>query len=116
MAPKNHKIEVLCTKEQHERIINHAHIKGFPTVSAFIRDFALRNPLTIEEKIAEIHQAIVRAKADGKPNYELYAPQDGYALTSGKEYSTKYKINPGYVPDPFKRAGLGDDYQVGDYN
>ena len=51
---KIHRIEVLCTSEEKERIKNTAYAKGFPTISAFIRDFALRNPLTVESRVADI--------------------------------------------------------------
>lgn len=59
---KNHRIEILCTAEERERIKNNARIKGFSTISAFVRDFALKNPLTVEERIAEIHSAVTRSK------------------------------------------------------
>jgi Arc/MetJ-type ribon-helix-helix transcriptional regulator len=57
---KTRKVTVRVTKEQHERIKNTAHAKGFLTVSAFIRDFALRNPLTTELRIVYMDQRLRR--------------------------------------------------------
>ncbi len=88
--PKNHRVEVLCTADELERIRNNAHAKGFPTVSAFVRDFALRSPLTTEERIAEIHQAII------KQGIEKIADS----------YAPKYKQNPNYGPNPLKEPGF----------
>lgn len=51
---KTRQVHVLVTREQHERIKNTAYAKGFGTVSEFIRDYALRNPLTVELRVADI--------------------------------------------------------------
>lgn len=51
---KTRQIHVLITREQHERIKNTAYAKGFATISEFIRDYALRNPLTVELRVADI--------------------------------------------------------------
>ena len=45
---------VRVTIGEHERIKNTAYAKGFPTISAFIRNFTLRNPLTVELRIVDI--------------------------------------------------------------
>jgi len=73
---------VLCTIDEHERIRNNAQAKGFPTVSAFVRELALRNPLTTEQQVAEIHSAII------KQGIERIADS----------YAPKYKQNPTYKP------------------
>ena len=51
---KTRQVHVLVTREQHERIKNTAYAKGFGTVSEFIRDYALRNPLTVELRIVDM--------------------------------------------------------------
>jgi len=51
---KTRDITIRVTIGEHERIKNTAYAKGFPTISAFVRDFALRNPLTVEESIVDI--------------------------------------------------------------
>ncbi len=84
--PKNHRVEVLCTADELERIRNNAHAKGFPTVSAFVRELALRNPLTTEQQVAEIHRAVVRQGIEGIAGY---AP--------------RYRQNPNYMPDPIEK-------------
>lgn len=51
---KTRDITLRVTIEEHERIKNTAYAKGFPTISAFIRDFALRNPLIVKARIVDI--------------------------------------------------------------
>ena len=92
--PKNHRIEVLCTVDEHERIRNNAQAKGFPTVSAFVRELALRNPLTTEQQVAEIHSAII------KQGIERIADS----------YAPKFKQNPKYRSNPLKEPGF-EGYQ-----
>ena len=47
-------VHIRVTREQYERIKNTAYVKGFFTISEFIRDFALRNPLTTELRVVDI--------------------------------------------------------------
>lgn len=51
-------VHIRVTREQYERIKNTAYVKGFFTVSEFIREFALRNPLTTELRVVEIDKRI----------------------------------------------------------
>ena len=43
------------TTQEHERIKNSAVAKGFPSVAAFIRNFALEKDLWLEKKVQEIY-------------------------------------------------------------
>lgn len=127
---KTHRIEILCTANEHERIRNNAQAKGFSTVSAFLRDFALRSPITSEERITEIHNAIVRSKlgieriADSLlskycPNslYMQYPTKTEYAIPLRQEYEHQPKQNPLYKPDPLNEPEPQDayDFQDPDY-
>ncbi len=115
---KTHRIEVLCTPDEHERIINNAKTKGFSTVSAFFRDFGLKNPLTSEERIAEIHSAIVRSKlgleriadsllANYDPNsfYMQYPIKTEYVIHLNQGDNSLPKQNPLYKMDPLSEPG-----------
>lgn len=112
---KNHKIVFRVTDNERDRIDNNALAKGFPTTSAFLRDFSLRNSLTVEEQIAEIHRAIVGAKSDiGGVTNSLMGPFKGnyslsafdYLMGAKPEYARK--TNPNHMYDPLEE--LGDYY------
>ena len=113
------------SEKEHELFRNNAESKGFSTVSAFVRDFGLKNPLSVEQKISEIQQAVlglkskldVIAQSVASPrNAALesmlkYVPIKDYAALQA-EPSGSYKINPAYKPDPIyarDKAHLQDD-------
>lgn len=119
---KNHDLTIRVTKEERERIRNMAMAKGFPTVSAFIRDFALKNSITMEQRILEMHQAIVgaRSEIDAAINAlgSNYSP-DSVFYSMKEQYLPKtqtYKPNPIYKPDPLIQAGLQPDYSEVHYS
>ena len=110
---KNNRIVLRVSEREHEIFRNNAESKGFSTVSDFVRDFGLRNPLGVEQKVAEIQQAVseIKSKLDAivqsaptTKNTVLesllkYVPALDYA-TQQAEPSGVYKPNPDYKPDP----------------
>ena len=60
----NNVIKVLVTKNQKERILTNVNIKGYKTVSSYIRDLALNRNQFFEDKLKEIIRKI--EKVDGK--------------------------------------------------
>ena len=54
----NNVIKILVTKTQKERILNYASIKGYKTLSDYIRDLALQRNQFIEDKLKEIIKKI----------------------------------------------------------
>ena len=60
----NHIIKFLVNKDQLERIKNNASIKGYKTVSAYLRDLALNRDMRFEAMLIEIHREVVK---NGRP-------------------------------------------------
>ena len=60
----NNIVKVLVTKNQKERILQNANIKGYKTVSSYIRDLALSKNQFFEDKLKEIIRKI--EKVEGK--------------------------------------------------
>lgn len=51
---------VRVTEQQYQRMQNKKEAAGYATLSQFIRDRCLKDDLWIEQKINEIHQAVVK--------------------------------------------------------
>ena len=58
----NNIVKVLVTKNQKERILQNANIKGYKTVSGYIRDLALNKNQFFEDKLKEIIRKIDRVE------------------------------------------------------
>ena len=58
----NNIVKVLVTKNQKERILQNANIKGYKTVSSYIRDLALSKNQFFEDKLKEIIRKIDRVE------------------------------------------------------
>ena len=54
----NNVVKILVTKSQKERILQNANIKGYKTVSGYIRDLALNKNQFFEDKLKEIIRKI----------------------------------------------------------
>lgn len=54
----NNLIRVRVTKHQRERILQNASVKGYPTLSDYLRDLALNKNQFIEDKLREILRRI----------------------------------------------------------
>jgi Arc/MetJ-type ribon-helix-helix transcriptional regulator len=89
--PKNHDLHVKLTKSQKEKITANAQAEGFSSISHYIRQIALERGWTMEQRIREIHSAIVGQKNDSRQKgrckltkYNLNKELEDYALK--KEY------------------------------
>lgn len=61
---KTRVIKFLIDEDQYERIKVNASLRGHKTISAYLRDLALRHDLRFEAMLTEIHREVVRnAKA-----------------------------------------------------
>lgn len=58
--PSNHAILIRVTKNQHERIKNNAHARGYRTVSAYIRSLTLEHALHFEVKFDRLYQMLIK--------------------------------------------------------
>lgn len=62
----NRTIQVRMTKDQYERIRNNTELKGFHSMSAFMRFAALERDFIVEQKIIEIHNHLFGNRMPGK--------------------------------------------------
>lgn len=65
MAVMNRTIQVRMTKDQYERIRLNTEMKGFDSMSSFMRYAALERDVVIEQKIIEIHNHLFGRDALG---------------------------------------------------
>lgn len=64
--PKVHRVFVRVNASELERIKNNAEARGFSTVTAFIRSFALERDLWMEKKLQEIYLIVKDFKKENK--------------------------------------------------
>ena len=55
-------VQVRLTRDQYERLKNNAHVKGFQSLSGFVRYVALQHDFFLERKILEIHEYLLGRK------------------------------------------------------
>jgi len=60
MTSKTKFIQIRVTREQHDRIRNKAHAKGYKTLSSFLRHLALEKDLLFEQRFEEIYRILVK--------------------------------------------------------
>ena len=65
-------IQVRMTRDQYERIKNNSRIKGFNSLSSYMRYVALDQDFVLQSKIAEIHRHLfgekpLRSKKEIRP-------------------------------------------------
>ena len=51
-------VKFRVSKDQYERICSNARLKGFKTVSGYIRELSLKNTLYLEQKISSIDKKL----------------------------------------------------------
>jgi len=59
MPPANHDLHVKLTLPQKKKIADNAQAAGFNSVSDFVRHITLEEGYTMEQRIREIHEAIL---------------------------------------------------------
>lgn len=62
----NRTIQIRLTKDQYERIKNNSRIRGFNSLSGYLRFVALDEDLILQQKIYEIHSHLLGDKPQGK--------------------------------------------------
>lgn len=62
----NRTIQVRMTKDQYQRIRNNTEVKGFHSMSAFMRFAALERDFIVEQKVVEIHNHLFGKQDAGK--------------------------------------------------
>jgi len=59
MPPSNHDLHVKLTLPQKKKIAENAQAAGFNSVSDFVRHITLEEGYTMEQRIRELHEAIL---------------------------------------------------------
>ena len=59
-------IQVRMTKDQYERIKNNSQLKGFNSLSSYLRFVALDQDFLLLQKVSEIHAHLLGLKTNGK--------------------------------------------------
>ena len=62
----NRSIQVRMTKDQYERIRRNSQVKGFHSMSSFMRFASLERDFIVEQKIIEIHNHLFGKQDAGK--------------------------------------------------
>ena len=58
-------IQIRMTKDQYQRILNNSQIKGFNSLSAYLRFIALEQDFVLQQKIHEIHTHLLGDQPPG---------------------------------------------------
>ncbi len=53
-------VQVRMTRDQYERLKNNAQVKGFSSLSSYVRYVALQHDFFLERKILEIHHHLLK--------------------------------------------------------
>ena len=75
MPPSNHDLHVKLTLPQKKKIAENAQAAGFNSVSDFVRHITLDEGYTMEQRIREIHEAILSQNNQAKQN-AVYNPHN----------------------------------------
>ncbi len=59
-------VQVRMTRDQYERIKNNSKVKGFNSLSAYLRYVALEQDFVLRQKISEIHDHLLGDKTKKK--------------------------------------------------
>lgn len=66
-------IQIRLTRDQYERIRNNSQIKGFGSMSSYLRFLALDQDFILQKKIFEIHAHLLGSDGNGKFKKNLSA-------------------------------------------
>ena len=58
--PKNHLVQVRFSKEQRQKAAINAEIKGYTSLSQYIRELAVNHDDSLTRKIFEIHKKLMK--------------------------------------------------------
>ncbi len=62
----NRTIQIRLTKDQYERIKNYSKIKGFNSLSGYLRHLGLEQDFILHQKISERHNHLLGEKTNKK--------------------------------------------------
>ncbi|MEW5818170.1 MAG: hypothetical protein AB1798_22625 [Spirochaetota bacterium] len=62
----NRTIQIRLTRDQYERIKNNSHIKGFSSLSAYLRYVGLEQDFVLHQRIQEIHTCLLGEQRKGR--------------------------------------------------
>ena len=85
MPPSNHDLHVKLTLPQKKKIAENAQAAGFNSVSDFVRHITLEEGYTMEQRIRELHEAVVGQMNQAKQEY-IHKPDNH--VTKPQEYDT----------------------------
>jgi len=63
---RNRSVQVRLTRAQYERLKNNCEIRGFRTLSDFVRFVALDQDLILQQRVHEIHEHLLGSMKKGK--------------------------------------------------
>jgi hypothetical protein len=63
---KVYAIQVRTTRHQYEQIKNNAQLRGFSSLSSYLRYMALDRDAAVEQKVREIHEYLLPKKPRGR--------------------------------------------------
>ena len=68
-------IQIRLTRDQYERIRNFSKLKGFGSMSSYLRHVALEQDLLFQQKLCEIHSFLLgKGNSPPKPPRAALAP------------------------------------------
>lgn len=80
MPPSNHDLHVKLTLPQKKKIAENAQAAGFNSVSDFVRHITLEEGYTMEQRIREIHEAVLGQNNQAKQD-AAYKPDNSHNQT-----------------------------------
>ena len=85
---KNNDLHVKLSESQKKKIAENAETAGFKSLSDFVRHIALDEGYTMEQRIREIHQAIISQKSQAGQKYTAM-PRTYEQQTQSDRYEAK---------------------------
>jgi len=61
---RNRTVQVRLTKDQYERMKGNCQVRGFGTLSSFIRFVTLEQDLALQQKVHEMHEFLLGPKKE----------------------------------------------------
>jgi len=100
MPPANHDLHVKLTLPQKKKIAENAQVAGFNSVSDFVRHITLEEGYTMEQRIREIHEAILGQNNQAKRE-SACGPSNLYKQN---------KILYNHVTEPHEYGSINEHY------
>ena len=72
---RNRTVQVRLTRDQHERMKGNCHVRGFGSLSSFIRFVTLEQDLMLQQKVHAIHEHLLGPKKEPRKKRAGDAPR-----------------------------------------